>query len=479
LDRGADIEAQDAIGRTALTAAASSYDDKADGMRVLLERGANIEAKDKYGRTALFGAVHSAELSGHPNRVLMLLDHKANIMVRDTSGNTALTLAACETWVHPTFKLRVVKLLVDRGAEIEARNNIGETAMSCAQHTKEQALADYLEMTVMRRKLLDRSAKWHVKEGFVLYMSAFAQNPRDETLRQRIIALSGQLPEPPPIPEEARQLFTAAADQIKQAATPAALDQPIALLRKALEIAPWWSNAYYNLSRALEMRGQYDDAARQLNYYLELQPAEADAQQARAHLVVIQAEKDAADQAQARLNADNETLVKATAAEHPLQAPVDNGRLKNQQSAATNPPTRSRAGNPLPDPKLVWTDPATGLDWTKRDNAIEVDWEQAKAYCVSLRLGGAGWRLPTFGELQGIYDPSVDVPGYQGYPRLGYAVVWHVKGNLKLSGVYWSSSIGNDSENPLTFYFVNGNHFPRQFNIGFGMRVLCVRSSGE
>ena len=35
------------------------------------------------------------------------------------------------------------------------------------------------------------------------------------------------LAEPPAIPEEARQLFVLATDQIKQAGTPAALDQPI------------------------------------------------------------------------------------------------------------------------------------------------------------------------------------------------------------------------------------------------------------
>ena len=64
--------------------------------------------------------------------------------------------------------------------------------------------------------------------------------------------------------------------------------------RNRREIAPWWGNAYYNLSRALEMHGDYEDALRQMKYYLALKPAEADANEARAHLVVLETERDAA-----------------------------------------------------------------------------------------------------------------------------------------------------------------------------------------
>lgn len=102
------------------------------------------------------------------------------------------------------------------------------------------------------------------------------------------------LPTPLAIPEEANQLFVLASSQIKMASSPQALSQPIGLLSKALEIAPWWNNAYYNLSRAMELNGQCDEAIKQLNYYLKLNPPEADASEARAHIVVIQAEKDTA-----------------------------------------------------------------------------------------------------------------------------------------------------------------------------------------
>ena len=331
LDHGADIEATDSTGETALIVAAGSLAESTDGMRVLLERSANIEAKDKwgktpliiaaegghkigpdymrmllarganieaknpYGQTALFFAVFEADTIGDPNAVQLLLEHGANIMVRDTlKGDTALTYAACDYSYKEAAKLATVKQLVNKGADIEARNREGKTALACALEKKQQSVADYLESVATQQKMIEQGASMDVKDRFALYIGAFAKSPHDEALRQRIIALTSQLTEAPAIPEEARQLFTTATNQIKQAGTPAALDQPIALLRKALEIAPWWSNAYYNLSRVLEMRGRYDDATRQLNYYLELKPAEADAIEARAHLVVIQTEKDAA-----------------------------------------------------------------------------------------------------------------------------------------------------------------------------------------
>jgi len=71
---------------------------------------------------------------------------------------------------------------------------------------------------------------------------------------------------------------------------------PISLLVKVEEIAPWWRDAYYNLSIALELRGQYDWAIRQMNDYLGLKPSEADAAKARARLLTLQAERDAAAQ---------------------------------------------------------------------------------------------------------------------------------------------------------------------------------------
>jgi hypothetical protein len=86
---------------------------------------------------------------------------------------------------------------------------------------------------------------------------------------------------------------------------------------------------------------------------------------------------------------------------------------------------------------LVWTDPATGLMWAKKDNGRYVTWLQATDYCHNLQLAGQGdWRLPTIDELQGIYDADPDDPGYDAYK-------YFAKGGLQLSASEWSSSLGN------------------------------------
>lgn len=124
----------------------------------------------------------------------------------------------------------------------------------------------------------------------------------------------------------------------------------------------------------------------------------------------------------------------------------------------------------------TWTDPATGLMWTKMDNGSDVDWNQATAYCANLQLAGySGWRLPTIGELQGIYDPNAHV---QTTFDFGVVSVL-VKGQLKLTGWDWSSTPGDKPEWAQTFGFSNENRgaFPLRFN--YNMRALCVHRSGE
>jgi hypothetical protein len=130
------------------------------------------------------------------------------------------------------------------------------------------------------------------------------------------------------------------------------------------------------------------------------------------------------------------------------------------------------------DMASVWTDPATGLMWTKNDNGSGVNWNQANAYCTNLRLDAySDWRLPTIDELEGIYDTSVNIPVV--WPN-GASAVFHVKGNLGLSGNTWSSSQGNAAGEFWDFSFRNRMRLSYHPYYGSnGHSALCVRRSGK
>jgi hypothetical protein len=88
-------------------------------VRLLLNRGADVNAKDNDGRTALRRAADE----GHEAMARLLLDRGADVDVKDNDGETVLRRAAVRG--HEA----VMQLLLDRGAAVNAKNNDGETTL--------------------------------------------------------------------------------------------------------------------------------------------------------------------------------------------------------------------------------------------------------------------------------------------------------------------------------------------------------------
>lgn len=83
LARGADVNAQDADGDTALHGAAQSGD--VDIVGLLLDKGANPNAKNRQGGTPLMWAA----VFGHRDAAQLLLTRGADSSLKDNEGNTA------------------------------------------------------------------------------------------------------------------------------------------------------------------------------------------------------------------------------------------------------------------------------------------------------------------------------------------------------------------------------------------------------
>ena len=100
LKMGADVNARDEDGKTALhNASQSGY---TEIVRLLLDNGADVNAKDNYGRTAL----HNASESGYTEIVRLLLNNGADINAKDKWGQTALSV---------TGRVETGELLINMG----------------------------------------------------------------------------------------------------------------------------------------------------------------------------------------------------------------------------------------------------------------------------------------------------------------------------------------------------------------------------
>ena len=119
LDRGADVNARNRRGSTPLHWA--THDESK--VRLLLSRGANVNGKQAEGRTPVFLA---ASL-GHGNAILRLvLEHGGNPAIATANGQTPLMVAAARG------DIEALRLLVDKGVDLNARNGAGETALMFA-----------------------------------------------------------------------------------------------------------------------------------------------------------------------------------------------------------------------------------------------------------------------------------------------------------------------------------------------------------
>jgi hypothetical protein len=150
-------------------------------------------------------------------------------------------------------------------------------------------------------------------------------------------------------------------------------------------------------------------------------------------------------------------------------------------SAQSAPEDESRAQET--QTRGFWADPSTGLMWAGKDSGKDLSFKSAVKYCHDLRLAGhSDWRLANMAELQGIYDKAANAPGLAG-PNGGRAVMWHVKGNLFLTGNEWANNeSGRTSGYQYYFDFNEGksNNQPSGFPYpSTFMRGLCVRGSGD
>jgi tetratricopeptide (TPR) repeat protein len=98
---------------------------------------------------------------------------------------------------------------------------------------------------------------------------------------------------PPAIPEEARRHFVIGATLFKDAKTPDDYAQVESQFKQAVDLAPQWPDARYNLALSKEAAGDYSGAMADLKLYLQFKLPEAEARTAQDKIYVLEAKAEA------------------------------------------------------------------------------------------------------------------------------------------------------------------------------------------
>lgn len=145
LDQSGSANVADARGITPLMYAAEVG--SVDAMRLLIDRGADVNAQNGYGSTALMWSVSDL------GKVRLLLDHGADVNIAARSGRTALIVAG---FANPSAE--VVRLLLAKGAKVDVMD---------VRHVTPLNAATFGDDTAAIRFLLDAGADINTPDTFI------------------------------------------------------------------------------------------------------------------------------------------------------------------------------------------------------------------------------------------------------------------------------------------------------------------------
>lgn len=130
------------------------------------------------------------------------------------------------------------------------------------------------------------------REALNHYVAALQSAPegsaKEQQLREKIINLAQKIQPPPAVPEEAKKFSVRGGVAIKEAKSTSDYAEAAKEFSKALKIAPWWAETYFNLAVAQEKAGELDIAIRSLKFYLLAAPNAPDAQQAKNQIYALE-----------------------------------------------------------------------------------------------------------------------------------------------------------------------------------------------
>jgi hypothetical protein len=131
-----------------------------------------------------------------------------------------------------------------------------------------------------------------LREALSHYVTVLQSTPEgsdaEHGLREKIISLVQKIQPPPAIPEEAWKFSVRGQTSIKEAKSPSDFQEAAKEFIKALRIAPWWADGYFNLGLAQEKAGQLNEAIRSFRLYLLAAPNAQDGRQVQDQIYALE-----------------------------------------------------------------------------------------------------------------------------------------------------------------------------------------------
>ena len=158
----------------------------------------------------------------------------------------------------------------------------------------------------------------------------------DQRLREKIIKLAQQIQPPPAVPEEAERYMARGRAAVKSATSAKDFAEAANEFSKALRIAPWLAEGYYNLGVVQDKAGRYQDAIRNIKLYLVAAPNAPDAKDVRALMFEIEYRQE---------KAQKEAQEKAEEARRQEAARIERERREAAERATPTLPTTGRWWN--------------------------------------------------------------------------------------------------------------------------------------
>lgn len=148
------------------------------------------------------------------------------------------------------------------------------------------------KLIILALTFLALAASTHAEtlEQFQQMVEQLQKTPDDKALREQLIKLATSIEPVPAIPEEAREPFIMGVTVLKKASDHAGAGKATDLFTRAINLAPWFADAYYNRAISREAAGQFEAAVDDLKLYLVFKLSDAERREAQDKIYSLKAD---------------------------------------------------------------------------------------------------------------------------------------------------------------------------------------------